>query len=147
MNSRGAFLYALLSTAIAIAAGLALLPFGIQRGGGALFWGGIGWAIMALTGVVGGTWLVRAHGRQGSGFLVALGTCMLARLFASVAGALSAASSGMDVVWPFIAGLGAGYVPLQLLELGWFVRVARAQARDGGMLVSRRPVDEFGNGR
>ena len=147
MKAGGTFLYAVLGVAIAVATGLALLLFGMQRGETALFWGGIGWAIMALTGVVGGTWLVRVHGRQGSGFLVALGTCMLARLFASVAGALSAATSGMDAVWPFIVGLGAGYAPLQMLEVGWFVRVARAQARDGATLMSRRPADEIGNGR
>jgi hypothetical protein len=147
MKAGRALRFAVLSGAIAIAAGLALLPLGLQRGPTALFWGGIGWAIMALTGVAGGTWLVRAHGRQGSGFLVALGTCMLARLFASVAGALTAASSGMDAVWPYIAGLGAGYVPLQLFEVGWFLRVARSRSRETAPLVSQRPVDEIGNGR
>ena len=45
----------------------------------------------------------RKHGSPGSGFLIALGTCMLARLFASVAGALVAAASGTDAVWAFFA--------------------------------------------
>jgi len=70
----------------------------------------------------------RKHGGEGAGFLVALGTCMLARLFASVAGAAGAALSGMDAVWPYVVGLTAGYLPLQMFELYWFIRRARLQA-------------------
>ena len=71
MKTGGALRYAVLSSLIAIGAGLALMPLGLSRGENALFWGGIGWGIMALSGVAGGTWLVRTHGRRGSGFLVA----------------------------------------------------------------------------
>lgn len=117
--------------ALTLAVGLALLPWALAHGPVAMQWGVSGWLIMAGTGMAGGVWLVLKHGKQGSGFLVALGTCMLARLFASAAGAFGAAQQGMEAVWPYIVGLIAGYVPLQLFELWWFVRVARRAALNG----------------
>jgi hypothetical protein len=117
--------------AITLAVGLAVLPLAISRGAAAVQWGVSGWLIMATTGMAGGVWLVFKHGKQGSGFLVALGTCMLARLFASAAGAFGAAQQGMEAVWPYIVGLCTGYLPLQLFELWWFVRSARRAALNG----------------
>lgn len=130
MNSSHSLRFAVIGGAIAVAAGLALLPAGLARGPETLLWGVLGWSIMAVTGVVGGTWMARKLGGQGAGFLVALGTCMLARLFAAVAGAAGAAMNGLDAVWPYVVGLGAGYVPLQLFEMGWFIR--RAKVRSAG---------------
>ena len=111
--------------AITLAVGLAVLPLALSRGSVALQWGVSGWLIMAVTGMAGGVWMILKHGKQGSGFLVALGTCMLARLFASAAGAFGAMQQGMEAVWPYIVGLCAGYLPLQLYELWWFVSSAR----------------------
>ena len=128
MKSSGALRFAFLGGAIALATGLALLPQAVSRGEEIVRWAVLGWSIMAVTGVAGGTWMVRKHGQEGAGFLVALGTCMLARLFASVAGAGGAAISGMDAVWPYVAGLAVGYLPLQAFELFWFIRKARKQA-------------------
>jgi len=128
MRSGGALRFAILGVAIVLASGLALLPLALARGEETVRWAVLGWTIMAITGVAGGTWMVRKHGQQGAGFLVALGTCMLARLFASVSGAAAAAMSGMDAVWPYVAGLAAGYLPLQAFELFWFIRRARKQA-------------------
>ena len=130
MKSGGAVRFGILGAAVAVLAGLALLPLALKQGGPAPLWGFTGWAIMAATGLAGGVWMTRTHGRQGSGFLVALGTCMLARLFASVAGALAAAASGTHAVWAFLAGLCAGYVPLQVFEVGWFIRKSRNRSRD-----------------
>ena len=110
---------------IALVSGAALAWFGSARGEGFLRWSLLGWLVMASIGVVGGVWAVRVHGRPGAGFIVAIGTCMLARLFASALGAWGAARHGMPAVWPYLTGLTAGYVPLQLFELGWFVRRAR----------------------
>jgi hypothetical protein len=31
----------------------------------------------------------------------------------------------MEAVWAYLAGLVAGYLPLQLFEIWWFVRSAR----------------------
>jgi hypothetical protein len=125
LRASGAVRFGLIGGAITLAAGAALLPMAIAEGAVALQWGLSGWLIMAVTGLAGGIWLVNRHGKQGSGFLVALGTCMLARLFASAAGAWGAATQGMDAVWAYIAGLGAGYLPLQLFEIWWFVRRTR----------------------
>ena len=110
---------------IAVASGLGVLALATPHGGLALRWGLIGWSIMALAGVVGAVWAAAVHGRPGSGFLLALGTCMLARLFGAALGAWGAARHGMEAVWPYLGGLAVGYVPLQLFELTWFLRKAR----------------------
>ena len=143
MRSSAALWFAIIGTVIAVAAGLPLLPLALDRGAPAPSWGFTGWAIMAVTGVAGGIWMTRTHGRQGSGFLVALGTCMLARLFASVGGALIAAVRGTDAVWPYLVGLGAGYVPLQLFEVGWFLRLSKIRSRQ----ASELPAGGAGAGR
>jgi hypothetical protein len=117
--------YALGSTAAAAIAAVALLLAFSPQGRAAVGWGLLGWSIMALIGVAGGTWQAKLHGSQGTGFLVALGTCILARLVGAAAGAAAAATLGMGAVWPYLAGLGAGYVPLQLFEVGWFLRQSR----------------------
>jgi hypothetical protein len=147
LKAGGALRFSILGGTIVVLAGLAVLPVGLARGDLALRWGVVGWAIMAVTGVAGGAWLARMHGRQGSGFLVALGTCMLARLFASVGGALVAALSGKQAVWPYIVGLCVGYVPLQLFEIGWFLRWARIRDRGATGSVGRRSAREVGAGR
>jgi hypothetical protein len=131
MKASGALRFALLGGAIALASGLVLLPWALAEGPAAVQWGVSGWLIMAVTGLAGGVWLVIKHGKHGSGFLVALGTCMLARLFASAAGAFGAAQQGMEAVWPYIVGLISGYLPLQMFELWWFVRIARRAALNG----------------
>jgi hypothetical protein len=128
LRSGGALRFAILGGAIVLASGFALLPQALSRGDDTLRWGALGWSIMAVTGLAGGVWMLRKHGGKGAGFLVALGTCMLARLFASVAGAAGAAMGGMEAVWPYVVGLAAGYLPLQLFELYWFIRRARLQA-------------------
>jgi hypothetical protein len=125
LKASGAARFGIIGGAIALAAAASLLPLAIARGGVTLQWGIAGWLIMAITGLGGGIWLVIKHGRQGSGFLVALGTCMLARLFASAAGALGAAVQGMEAVWAYLIGLVAGYIPLQLFEIWWFARSSR----------------------
>ena len=83
---------------------------------------------MVLVGVAGGAWLATQHGSPGTGFLVAMGTCMLARLFGSAAGAIAAGTHGMGALWPYLAGLGFGFVPLQLFEIGWFMRLTKHDA-------------------
>ena len=114
---------------IAVATGVAVYAVAAPRGAEIIRWSVTGWAIMAVTGVVTGLWMVRVHGKPGSGFLAAMGTGMLARLFLSAGGALWAAQHGIGLVWAFLAGLVAGYLPLQAFEVAWFFREARR--RDG----------------
>jgi hypothetical protein len=121
--------YAAWSGSIAIAAALLLFAVASTEGVVAARWSLLGWLVMALTGVLGGSWLAAAHGRPGSRFIVALGTCMLARLFGSAAGAVAAALSGGGAVWPYLAGLGVTFLPLQVFEVGWFLRKGRRTAR------------------
>ena len=122
MRASAAARFVMGSTTVAAIALVALLLAVRPLGHAALGWGLLGWSIMALIGVVGGSWQVKLHGSLGTGFIVALGTCILARLAAGAAGAAGAATFGMGAVWPYLAGLGAGYVPLQLFEVGWFLR-------------------------
>lgn len=116
---------------IALAAALALLAFAVPRGGPAVGWSLIGWLIMTLAGSLGGAWTVSQHGRPGSGFLVAVGICMLSRLVLGAAGVAAAAGAGTAAVWALLAGLAVTYVPLQVFEMIWFLRSIRAKAPTG----------------
>jgi hypothetical protein len=107
---------------IGLGAALIVIPFAATRGPVAIGWGLLGWSVMVLVGAFGGAWVVARHGAPGAGFLVAMGTCMLARLFGAAAGALVAGMQGTGAVWPYLAGLGVGYIPLQFFEIGWFMR-------------------------
>ncbi len=119
--------FARISIVIALLSGALVAVVAAPRGEPVLLWSLLGWLIMALIGVVAGVWMVRVHGRPGSGFLMALGTGMLARLFISAAGALAAAQQGVDIVYAYLAGLFTGYLPLQVFEVTWFFRRARSQ--------------------
>jgi len=105
----------------ALAVGLLARP----HGGRALAFALTGWGIMAAVGIVAGAFLVRAHGRPGSGFLAALAAGMLGRLFLAAVGCGWAALQDIGAVWSFLGGLLAGYAPLQAFELTWFVRRSR----------------------
>jgi len=81
---------------------------------------------MAVPGIVGGAWLAREHGRSAQRFLVALATGFITRL---VLAALAAFSAGKaDAGAALIAGLAAGFVPLTLFEMVWFLRARGAQS-------------------
>jgi hypothetical protein len=127
MNRAGRF--AIVCILIAVASGVAVYAVASPRGAEIVRWSMTGWAITAVVGVVTGLWMVRVHGKPGSGFLAAMGTGMLARLFLSAAVALWAAQHGIEYVWAFLAGLVAGYLPMQAFEVTWFLREARR--RDG----------------
>ena len=84
-------------------------------------WAIVGFASMALVGIGSGVSLVRAHGKPAHGFIVALGASTLARLFAAALGALGVTLAGQGAVVPYLIGLAVGYVPLQILEVGWIL--------------------------
>ena len=111
-----------IGASIAALAGLASFTVARSAGPAAVAPCLVGWAIMAASGLAGGLFLVRAHGRSGTGFLGALVASMLARLALSSAGAAWAAASSVETVWAYLGGLVAGYVPLQAFELVWFIR-------------------------
>jgi hypothetical protein len=117
--------FALWSGASALTGLLLLLPVALPRDGVVLGWGLTGWLLTAAFGVAGGAWAVSRHGRPGNGFLMALGVCMLARLFLFVAGPLAASPLGMEAVWALLAGLFAGYLPSQAAEVIWFARATQ----------------------
>ena len=123
MNRTGRF--AAICVLIAVVTGIAVYAVAVPRGAEIVRWSMTGWAIMVVIGVISGLWMVRVHGKPGSGFLAAMGTGMLARLFLSTAAALWAAQHGIEYVWSLLAGLVSGYLPLQAFEVAWFFREAR----------------------
>jgi len=125
------------SGATALAAGLVLLPFLAPRGSQILLSGLLGWLAMSVVGVAGGWWLVARHGSAAAAFLRAMGICMLARLVVAAAGAFGARAVGAAPAYAYLAGLAAGYLPVQALEMVWFLRRDRFHAA----------TDERGNGR
>ena len=102
------------------------------RGERVVGWSLLGWLVMSVTGVVGGSWLVAKHGSLGWGFFAALAACMLARLLFGGAGALAAALRGPEAPWAYLAGLGVGYLPLQVFETGWFLRRSKSGSTQHG---------------
>ena len=125
MSGSRARRYALGASAVAVAAGAPLWFLIAPRGTLWVVWGGVGWGMLALLSIAGGAWLAAEHGRPGTGFVRALGTGMLARLSAAVVGAIGAARSGEGAAWAYLAGVIAGFVPLQVFEIVWFHREAR----------------------
>jgi hypothetical protein len=86
---------------------------------------------MAVIGVGAGAWLVAVFGRPGPAFLAALTAGILGRLLATLAGSVAAASRGRGALMGYLAGIGVGFVPLQLLEIAYFIRAGRRAARAG----------------
>ncbi len=117
--------YALGASAVAVVFGALLWVAVRPRGTTWIVWSGLGWGMLAVLSVAGGAWLAAEHGKPGSGFVKALGTGMLARLFAAVIGAIGAAQSGDGAAWAYLAGVIAGFVPLQVFEVVWFYRESR----------------------
>ena len=112
---------------VALAAGVILALSTLSFGAFALQSGLLGWGLMALVGVTAGGWAVSRHGTPGPGFIVAVGTGMLARLVLAGAGAAVTLSRGEGALYAYFAGVGAGYVPVQLYEMGWFLTFGRAK--------------------
>ena len=88
--------YALRSTAVATAAGTLLLLLTLSRGQAVVGWSLLGWILMTLVGVIGGSWMTALHGRPGSAFIGAVLGCMLARLVGSALGAWAAIPTGIE---------------------------------------------------
>jgi hypothetical protein len=114
--------YARSCAALAAAVGALLLLVGWPRGASFVGWSLLGWGFMAGTAVIGGAWTAARHGTSGAGFLVALQTCILARLALAVGGAVVAMLSAEGAIRAYLVGLVAGFVPLQVFEVVWFFR-------------------------
>lgn len=118
--------YARWSAAVAVGAGLALLPVAIDRGTPVLVWGFAGWGIVAVVGVYCGARLTAFHGRSGTGFLWLYGAGMAARMLALVATMGIARWGGTTAAWAYLAGLGAAWLATQGFEMVWFAARTRA---------------------
>jgi hypothetical protein len=120
--------FVLWSGASALGAALIAVPLAaVAWGWPAARWSLLGWLLTALAGVAGGLWLATRHGTRGTGFLVAVGVCMLARLILFVAGPIAVAPRGVEAALACVVGLFAGYVPTQAAEVIWIARrTARA---------------------
>ncbi len=114
---------------MALAAGAVLVLFAYSSGRTAIGWSLLGWVVMTVTGVVGGSWMAALHGRPGSAFVGAVLGCMLARLVGSALGAWAATPTGIEAARPYVLGLGVGYVPLQIFEAKWFLARSRRHTK------------------
>lgn len=126
MTSRSVIGFALSASAVAATGAAALL---LCYGSGdrvASAWAAKGFLAMAVPGIAGGTWLVREHGRSATRFLLALATGFATRLVLAGVAAFFAAKADAGV--PLIAGLAAGFVPLTIFEMVWFLHARDAQS-------------------
>lgn len=101
---------------------LCLLPWAAGRLGDSLGWTLAAWFLVSLIGVMAGGWVVSQHGKPGNGFLAGLVGGILARMTLAVLGGALAMSSGRAAVVAFLAGVVAGFVPVQIFEVFWFFR-------------------------
>ncbi|MCP3980489.1 MAG: hypothetical protein GY716_14400 [bacterium] len=114
--------YALCSGLVALVGAAAVAAVALPRGETTVRFGLWGWLMMALPGVAGGAWLAGVHGKPGTGFLFALAAAIAARVVLAGLGALPVIVVGREAILPYAAGLGAGFFPLQVFEVAWFVR-------------------------
>jgi hypothetical protein len=128
LSGSGNLRYGLTATLAALF-GLALAaPLSAIQWPAGLSWTVAGWSILAVVGVADGVWLNHRYGKPGTGFLTALVVGVLARLVLVGAGTALALRSGGDAPWAFLAGVAAGFVPIQVFEVFWFVRSAKASS-------------------
>jgi hypothetical protein len=109
------------AVAIGVVTGLSLAVIAAVAGGAWKSWGPAGWLAATAIGLVAGGALARFHGSPGWGFVVAMLAGILARFVALAAGGVWAALTGRTALVAFVAGFGAGFVPLQVHE-GFFLR-------------------------
>ena len=130
--------YALISTVVAVAAGLALFPVALTHGSDVLVWAFAGWLVATLIGVFCGTSLTAVHGNPGSGFLWLFGSFMAARVVTLLAGLGIAQWHDPAAAWAYLAGLGVAWLATQAFEMIWFARrTARAARSDEPVGYSR----------
>ena len=121
----GPFQFALVALGLATLVAGAMLVLVGPSDPVAVRWAITGWGLMTVIGVLSGAGLVRFHGQAAHGFFVVIGAALLVRLVSSAVGAWGAATAGERAIGPYLTGLAAGYLPLQLLELGFFLRRTR----------------------
>jgi hypothetical protein len=95
-------------------------------------WAAKGFLAMALPGIAGGAWLAREHGRSAARFLAALATGFITRLVLAALAAFFAARAGDGAGTALLSGLAAGFVPLMIFEMTWFVRSRGVQGLGAG---------------
>ena len=110
------------AAAAAVALALTVVATGLPGG-----WAATGWLLASGVGLVGGICLASRHGKPGSGFLVALGVTMGARMMSMATGlVLAMRSGGGAAAGAFLAGFGWSFAALTAVEWVWFSRAARA---------------------
>jgi hypothetical protein len=122
VRSRPIIGFALGAATAALLGAVGLLWWSAAAGASAAPWAVCGFAAMALPGILGGAWLAREHGRPGSRFLSALATGFVTRLVLVAVAAFYAAKAGEGAGTALLAGLAAGFVPLMIFEMVWFLR-------------------------
>lgn len=120
--------------AVALPAGVAVAAVCALVRPATVGWALAGWALMSAAGVAQGRWLVRAHGRPGSAFLVAVAGGMGLRVLLAAAGAAAVFLVDRAGALPYVAGLGVGYVALFAAEAAWFLERSASRPTAPGPL-------------
>lgn len=123
MRHPSAVRFALSSSAVALAAGVAAVPLVAPPTAG---WAAFGWAVAAATGLVGGIALALRHGDPGHGFIAAVGGGLALRMLGFAAVVALAVRTGREALVAGLIGFGAAFVAVQLFEMIWFYRLTRA---------------------
>jgi len=134
MSAPAARRYLREAVVIGVLTGLALGAAAAILGGAWKTWGPAGWLAATAIGLVAGAALARSHGSPGWGFFVAMLAGMLAHFVALAAGGVWAAWTGRTALVAFVAGFGAGFVPLQIHEACFLRRGQGASGLDGKVI-------------
>ena len=122
MSVRPSLRFAASAAVAASISGAVVLMLASRNGSADIFWTSMGWAPVSAAGVLGGAWLAEAHGRLDRRFFAAFAVGIAARSL-TVLGCLVFALAGGTQAWKAcLVGLAAGYFPVQLVEIGWFLR-------------------------
>ena len=123
MNGPGSIRFGMIAALLAVAGFAAVLPAVNAWWPDATFWAAGGWLALTALGVADGVWLNRQYGSPGSGFMLALVAGILARMVIVGGGAVLAFLSGGNSAWGFLAGVGAGFIPVQVFSMIWFAKM------------------------
>lgn len=107
---------------MALTSGLVATLGASLLGEGKVSWTLLGFGAAVVPGLGAGMILARRHGQPGPGFLVALGTGILARFVVVLASLAWALRAGDGAYRPWLLGVALGYVPMELFEIVWFHR-------------------------
>ena len=115
---------------LAAAAGACTLAWWAATSDLSRAWAAAAFLAIAVPAIAGGAWLVREHGRPGSGFVTAFGAGVAARVLGTAIVLTLSLDSGAAARRAASAALAFAFVPVMAFELAWFARGAAPRDRE-----------------